>query len=223
MTDPIRHLPETLREPVRRGLAGRERTIYDARRLLSPHRDELIRLVVDDGMQPDPPVTGLYRTVVHSPAMGIGLVLDGALPVDAPDLRSQPAFAQKRKRRTTFPVDLIRELPDGFRFLRAPRDEWPMPPAFVPCDRCGEQANAGRFCVQCGILVRRGRRDGRRGRRSDFLGEGFAVVQTILRDGPRVPDGERTEHICGAMIYRPRDRYCPKCGEEIARSAETDG
>lgn len=223
MTDSIRYLPDALREPVRKRLAGCEHTVHDARRLLSPYRDELIRLIVDDGMQPYLPVTGLYRTVVHNPAMGFGLVLDGALPVDALDLRQQPAFAEKRKRRSTYPVDFVRELPDDFRFLRAPREEWPMPPVFVSCDRCGERANTGRFCVRCGVLVRRGRRDDRRGRKSDFLGEGFAVFQAVLRDGEGIPSEELTEHACGAMNYRPRDRYCPKCGEEIARSAETDG
>lgn len=191
-------LSADLREAFSQALAKRSRTVWDARRLLAVHRSKVIRLAIDDGQFADTFVDGVYEDVIRDKEGRFALVLRGLLP---------PLYSRRdhprRRMRHIVPLAVIRSAPQPFRFLWVPPEQWPMPPVFVSCRVCGHQANAGRFCVRCGKVVRR--------RGDKYLGEGFSVLQSVLREiCASLPDRARPCR-CGALIPR-EDAYCAKCG-----------
>lgn len=211
-------LPGGLPRAFLRELERRERTVWDARRLLAHRVHDIIEIRYYDGVNVEHRSKrwAEYRDVLHSPNTGFQLKLRGLLPAHSRRLRHQKQYRQRRTEITVLPIKMLEELPEGFEFLDRPTDEWPMPPVFAACsaDGCGYPGNTGRFCVRCGRMVRRG--SGAR-----FLGEGFAAMQLALRKGQK--QGAPVEvHGCGARVLVGHDRFCPKCGEDL-KDGSADG
>lgn len=193
---PLALLPEAWRHIVREGLFSRRRTVWDARAILRPQVGRWAELTMDDGQYASRVVQGKFEDVVHRPATGFALVFRELRPAKAYDPGD---LALWRHERTALPLSIIGDLPEPFRFLRQPRQGWPFPPPWVACVKCGFGANAGRFCVSCGKIVRSG--SARR------MGEAFSVLQKALAER----DVRGCD--CGARI-EPWGRFCSKCGED---------
>jgi hypothetical protein len=198
----LTHLPPSLAEDVLARLASRRRTVWDARELVASLRDRQIEVALLDPQFGRAAARGVFLDVKHAPSTGFSLLFRSLTTYARPDLG---LVARNRWRRTLLPLDFFIELPEPLRFLREPREHWPMPPALVPCpsERCGFPSNFGRFCVQCGVVTRKGR----------GLGEGFVAWQQALR--ATLPESGVTCG-CGAIIAED-DLYCAKCGTSNPR------
>lgn len=198
LADFMRDLPVDLRAPFERALAARKRTVWDARRILAVYRGKVIRLAIDDGQFADTIVEAVFEDVIRDEEGCFALVLRGLLP----SLYSRRDHPLRRVRHIV-PLPVIRAAPSQFHFLWLPPEQWPMPDLFMPCSHCGYKANTGRFCVRCGKIVRRSK--------DVFLGEGFSVLQSLLRELCHTQPDRARPCRCGAMIAR-EDKYCAKCG-----------
>lgn len=192
-----------LHEEIRARLRDRPRTVMDARRMLAPDRSRLIRIVIDDGDRSGRVLYGVYRKLVRDGHGAFRLVLQGLMPVRAKDIRRR---RKGYRELTEIPVAICTELPDRLQFLHLPPEAWPVPASFVSCPTCTTET-WGRFCADCGAVVRRGRE------RSD-PGEGFRVAQAIL-----ATRGEPCGAGCGGHLA-DFHRHCAKCG--FSREAEVE-
>lgn len=199
-------------------LSLRERTVWDARRLLRPYRSQWIDVVVDGGIFPEERRCGIYVDVLHGPHQGLVLKLRsfandrGGSRVWSSSRRDMPIDDRRKFNWTTdLPVRSIRWLSEPFSFLLRPREEWPLPEPFLRCLHCGSDGETGRFCTKCGRKIRRGY----------HLGEGFSAQQKALRRmlEERGWDRHVFEHDCGGMACVDFLR-CPKCGDELQMWAE---
>jgi len=181
-------------------LRARPRSVWDARALIRPHLNRLVRVTFDDGNAPGT-YWGLLRDVVHKPGMEFALVLEGLLPVDIPVVRSR---RRERHERTTVPVSFCDELDEALAFLADDPENWELPKPSIRCSSCGygsqqHEINPGRFCVSCGVTVRKGRE-------LRFPGDGFKAAQALLHE--EYGDGCAR---CGGGVA-PDHRFCMKCG-----------
>lgn len=180
---------------VRRALEAvrtRRPTVWDARRMLAPLFGRWIRFGVDDGQFVNVSCEGILRNVVHRPDEGFALVLDRVRPVSA--------RARSGGRRMRVPVRLMRSLPEELMFLAEPPARWRLPEVWLSCPRCAQNFVTGKFCQDCGAVVRKG----------GWPGPGFAEVQRILREEPVV-----RECHCGGVMHADW-RHCTKCGHDHA-------
>lgn len=183
-------------EAARAVLATRQRTVWDARRLLAPVVGQVVSLVIDDGQHVSVRRFGVYQDVIRSPDLGFAIKVKGLLPVGGRAERSLPRYRVLRRRMNTIPVSVLRPPVDSrLAFLLSAPESWPLPEPWVEC-ACGALA-AGRFCDSCGTKV---------GNSTGHPGEGFVAEQGILRAHLL-----GYEHSCGAVVA-PWSRYCSKCG-----------
>lgn len=198
---PLQQLPDELAQQLPEVLRHRPRTVWDARRLLQRFKQEIIPVVFDDGQDVRATQYGRFEDVVHTPTTGFSLVLRGLMFARDPEIRQGREGQQEQ---TTLPLSLIRELPEEFAFLFEPPDQWPMPDHFAPCPNCDFQLNTGRFCTQCGEVVRRGWQ-------ARFPGEGFASMQEALRRLHEHTPRQAVQGDCGGRQHQSQ-QFCGKCG-----------
>lgn len=201
-------MPTMTHEELERAIARRPRTVRDARQLLRPALNQLIRVEIDDGDLGKSHFYGVLRDVVRDEHKRFHLLLQGLLPTDLPEVRSRH---RERHEIVRVPLTMVRRLPPGLSFLLDPPEEWPMPEPSIVCPSCqagseGKGVNPGRFCVRCGKRIRSGPS-------LRFPGEGFLVIQKILHEahpGSACPS-------CGGGLA-PQHAYCMKCGTSVERS-----
>ena len=201
------HPPDALVAAWTAALADRRRTIWVARRLLASHRGRLITLVLDDGQYGAVERVGVYEDVMHTPALGFTLLVRGL--ADPSVDRRHPVT----RKRTRVPMSFVRGCPPAFGFLREPPVQWPVPAPSVTCARsaCAATHVTGRFCWRCGKLARRGPT-------SRVLGEGFAVMQRVLRAAGAARAVDLRACDCGAVVATT-EAFCGKCGHAHAGPA----
>jgi hypothetical protein len=179
-------------------IADRTRTVWDARRILHPVIGQVVSIVRDDGQHAAVRRAGVLQDVIHTPSLGFALKIKGLLPADEAG-RRLPAARADQRRLTLVPVSSLRAPVDQrVVFLLRPASEWQLPEPWVSCPACGAM-EAGRYCTQCGHLVRPN---------GAHPGEGFSAEQEVLRERGS------PEHGCGAMWAR-HHLHCAKCGEAV--------
>jgi hypothetical protein len=194
-------LPPEIAQSFIEGVRARRRTVHDVRRFLAPLRGRLLAFGMDDGVYQDATLWGYYEDVVHSPGTGFQLILRGLIPIEDRELRRRDP---RRAERITRPLSVFTALPAPLAFLTQAPEVWPFPPPLQACSNpaCGCRHNAGRFCGACGRLLHRRR----------WLGEGYAVMQQVIRAAADADPALARACGCGAVVLSHVERYCGKCG-----------
>ena len=190
------------RQELTEAVRKRPRTVWDARALSAPARDRLLPIEIDDGQSASSRLYGIFRDVVRGPDGCFLLVFQGLLPTRMPEVRLR---RNERYEIVRLPTSIIRQLPPVLSFMLLPVEDWRMPELFVSCPSCqfgaapGE-VNPGRFCVECGVVIRQGRW-------RKYPGEGFLAAQALIH----AADNGQSCDVCGGGVL-PDHRFCMKCG-----------